>query len=118
LGAHNPFEDTSADKWLIGELGLAPGDALSYTYDFGDNIQHVLKVEAIGLRERGVKYPRVVEQNKPRYRYCPNCKAEGKQEIATWICIHCSTEKQRDVIACAEHVASEHEDHYAEAMIY
>lgn len=118
LGAHNPFESSSADAWLIGELGLAPGDALSYTYDFGDNIQHVLQVEAIGLRERGVKYPRVVEQNKPRHRYCPNCKTEGKQEIATWVCIDCSTKKQRDVLACAEHVVSEHQDHYAEEIVY
>ncbi len=118
LGTHNPFEDGPADDWLIGELGLAPGDTLSYTYDFGDNIQHVLQVEAIGLRERDVKYPRVAEQNKPRYRYCPDCKAEGKQEIAAWICIQCSTEQERDVFACAEHVVSEHEDHYAEEIVY
>jgi len=118
LGAHNPFEKSDADKWLIGELGLAPGDALSYTYDFGDNIQHVLKVEALALRERGVDYPRVVEQNKSRYRYCPDCKAEGKKEIATWICLDCSNDQGRDVFVCAEHVVSEHEDHYAEEIVY
>ena len=118
LGAHNPFENSSADKWLIGELGLAPGDALSYTYDFGDNIQHVLKVEALVLRERGVQYPRVVEQNKPRYRYCSDCKTEGKREIATWICLDCSNDQGRDVSVCAEHVLSEHESHYAEEIVY
>ncbi|TAH49011.1 MAG: hypothetical protein EYC68_17905 [Chloroflexota bacterium] len=75
-------------------------------------------MEVIGLRERGVKYPRVVEQNKPRHRYCSDCKTEGKREIATWICLDCSNDKGRDVSVCAEHVASEHEEHYAEEIVY
>jgi hypothetical protein len=118
LGAHNPFEGGGGADWLIGELGLEPGDTLSYTYDFGDNIQHVLKVEAIGLRERGIEYPRVVEQNKARHRYCRDCRAEGKKEIATWFCIDCSNEEQRQVLVCEEHAQSEHEDHYTEEIVY
>lgn len=95
LGEHNPFERGAGDEWRIGELGLTPGDELSYTYDFGDNIQHVLTLEAVTTPERGVQYPRVGEQNKPHYRSCEICRRTGKNEIATWICIECSNRKQR-----------------------
>ncbi len=118
LGAHSPHEGSSADNWLVGELGLEPNDTLSYTYDFGDNIQHVLKVEALVLRERGVEYPRVIEQNKPRYRYCGECKEEGKKEIATWVCLDCSNDQGEAVFVCEEHAADSHEDHFTEEMIY
>lgn len=118
LGDHQPFGGGEGDEWMAGELGLQPGDELSYTYDFGDNIQHILKLEAIGPREKGVRYPRVVEQNKPRYHYCERCKERGKKEIATWVCIECSNEKQWEVLICEEHLGSEHEDHYAEEIVY
>jgi hypothetical protein len=117
LGDHYPFGGGEGDEWLVGELGLESGDELSYTYDFGDNIQHVLKLEAIVLPERGAEYPRVVEQNKPRHRYCEHCKEHGKKEIASWICITCSNEQQRRVLICEEHL-DEHEDHYTEEMVY
>lgn len=117
LGAHNPFGGGDGDKWMVGELGLAPEDKLSYTYDFGDNIQHVLKLEAIVPPEPRAKYPRVVEQNKPRYHYCEVCKKRGKQEIAAWICIQCSNEQQRRVLICEEHL-DKHEDHYTEELVY
>jgi hypothetical protein len=118
LGEHNPFERGAGDEWRIGELGLSPGDELSYTYDFGDNIQHVLTLEAVTTPERGVKYPRISEQNKPRYRYCEICRRTGKKEIATWFCIECSNEKQKEVLVCEKHIASGHEDHYAEEVVY
>jgi hypothetical protein len=118
LGTHEPGGGGEGSEWMVGELGLEPGDELSYTYDFGDNIQHILNLEKIVLSKSGVTYPRIVEQNKPHYRYCEHCKAEGKKEIATWICIACSNEQQRQVLVCEEHIASEHEDHYAEEMAY
>ncbi|MEW5720538.1 MAG: hypothetical protein AB1817_18080 [Chloroflexota bacterium] len=118
LGTIEPGGGGAGSEWIVGELGLEPSDVLSYTYDFGDNIQHILKLEQIGLSEPRIKYPRIVEQNKPRYYYCEHCKAEGKKEIATWICIDCSNKQQRQVLVCEEHIASEHEDHYAEAMVY
>ncbi|MBI4670271.1 MAG: hypothetical protein HY741_01210 [Chloroflexi bacterium] len=117
LGDHNPFGGGAGDEWLVGELGLEPGDELSYTYDFGDNIQHILKLEAITPREASAKYPRVVEQNEPRYHYCEECKKRGKQEIAEWICIECSNRQQRRVVICEKHL-DKHEDHFAEELVY
>jgi hypothetical protein len=118
LGAHNPFEGGDGDDWLIGELGLEVGDSLSYIYDFGDDIQHVLRLEAIGGRERGAKYPRVVEQNKPRHRYCIDCKAEGRKQVAVWICVDCSNERQENVLICDEHASSAHDTHFVDEWIY
>ena len=118
LGTHNPFERGPADELMIGELGLIPGDELSYTYDFGDNIQHVLALEEITTPESGNKYPRVSEQNKPRYRYCASCRRKGKKEIAIWICIDCSNEKQKEILVCEEHCAGDHEEHYTQEIVY
>ena len=118
LGDHNPFRGGEGDEWLVGELGLEPGDELSYTYDFGDNIQHVLKLEAVVSPEKGIKYPRVAAKNEPRHSYCEVCKEDGKKEIATYICIDCSNRQQRQVLMCDKHASSEHEEHYTEEMLY
>ncbi len=118
LGHHNPFERGGGDQWRIGELRLISGDELSYTYDFGDNIQHVLILEAVTTPEPGVKYPRVNEQNKPRYHYCQSCQREGTKEIATWICIECSNRNQKEILICEKHIVSEHETHDAQEIVY
>ena len=118
LGHHNPFERGGGDEWQVGELGLAPGDELSYTYDFGDNVQHVLKLEAVVTPEPGGKYPRIVEQNKPRYQYCVSHKQKERQEVATWICIDCSNRKQQEILVCEKHLAKDHEEHYAQEIVY
>jgi hypothetical protein len=118
LGHHNPFERGGGDQWRIGELRLIPGDELSYTYDFGDNIQHVLILEAVTTPEPGVKYPRISEQNKPRYHYCQSCQRNGTKEIATWICIECSNRNQKEVLVCEKHIVSEHEAHDAQEIVY
>jgi len=118
LGDHEPGGGGAGADWMVGELGLESGDTLSYTYDFGDNIQHTLTLEAVIPPEPGIKYPRVAEQNKPRYHYCEHCQAQGKKEIATWFCITCANDQQREVRVCSDHIASEHEDHYAEEIVY
>lgn len=118
LGYHNPFERGGGDQWRVGELGLKPGDELSYTYDFGDNIQHVLTLEAATAREPRVKYPRVVEQNKPRYRYCEVCERKGQKEVATRICIDCSNRRKKEVLVCEKHIVSDHESHYSDKIVY
>jgi hypothetical protein len=99
-------------------LGLAPGDEMSYTYDFGDNIQHVLRLEALVTPEPGAKYPRILDQNKPRYQYCESCNRKGKKEIATSICIDCSNRKQQEVLVCEQHLTKDHEEHYAQEIVY
>ena len=117
LGSHNPFEEGEGDDILIGDLGLAAGDRLTYVYDFGDDIQHILTLEEITEPEEGVGYPRIVARNRPRYRYCVSCEERGKRTVATWICIHCSTTEERQVVLC-EDCLDEHEDHYVDELLY
>ncbi|MCB0036828.1 MAG: hypothetical protein KDE51_22505 [Anaerolineales bacterium] len=102
----------------IAALDLQPGDQLKYVYDFGDWIECYIELEEIIEAAEAADYPRVVAQNKPRYRYCPVCKTEGKKTIATYVCYWCSNEQQKDVLMCEEHISPEHEDHYLEEMLY
>lgn len=107
----------SGTKKKIERLGLSEGDKLGYVYDFGDEIHHVLTLEKITEPEKGVKYPRIISKNKPVYHYCEVCKNKGKKIIAKWICIECSEDVGNDVFLC-EDCIEEHEDHYAEELLY
>ena len=102
----------------IDSLGLSERDKLEYVYDFGDDIQHIITLEKIMEGVETVKYPRVVSQNTPKYSYCEVCEKLGKRTLATWICIECSNEAQRDVLVCEDCMVKGHEDHYAEEMLY
>lgn len=102
----------------INSLHLNEGDKLSYVYDFGDNIQHLVTLEQISEPEPSNKYPRIIDQNKPRYRYCESCKSEGKKNIATWICVTCSEEESREVLLCENCIGRDHEDHFADELLY
>lgn len=108
----------SGAKKQIDQLGLSEGDKIEYVYDFGDDIQHILTLEKIVEPEREVEYPRIVSKNKPRHRYCESCKKQGKRTVATWICIECSEEAPREVFLCEDCLDEEHEDHYAEEILY
>jgi len=68
--------------------------------------------------EEGVEYPREVARSKPRYRYCEICRGEGKKTVATWVCIECSEREGRGVFLCEDCLTREHEDHYAEEIVY
>ncbi len=118
LGTINPFERGDAADVQVASLDLEPGDSLKYVYDFGDWVELVLDLEAIDAPEEGAEYPRVVAQNRPRYRYCEHCKEEGRKSVATWICIQCSNEEQRDVLVCEECLMEHHPDHYADEILY
>ena len=74
--------------------------------------------EAIAEPQAGVEYPRVVARNKPQYRDCERCQQQGRQTRATWICHHCSGEQNRVVPLCKECLFTEHEDHYADEIVY
>ena len=108
---------SGADK-QIGRLGLSEGDKLEYVYDFGDEIQHVVTLEKVVEPEEGVEYPCEVARNKPRYRYCEICKEGGKKTVATWVCIECSEKEGRSVFLCEDCLTREHEEHYAEEIVY
>lgn len=118
LGTVDPFGEGEGADTPIAAIELQPGDTLKYVFDFGDWIEHTLTLEEIVEPEEGVKYPRIAAQNKPRYRYCEKCKEEGRKTIATWICIDCSNREQRDVLLCEECIYAEHEDHYADEILY
>lgn len=118
LGTVEPFGGGEGSDSKIASLDLKVGDELKYVYDFGDWIEHRLTLEAINEPQAGVEYPRLVEQNKPRYRYCRHCQELGKKTVATWICIDCSDREQRNVLVCEACLQEYHEDHYADEITY
>jgi hypothetical protein len=118
IGDINPFEGGDGAEIAIAELRLETGSRLEYVYDFGDWIEHTIELEAIEPPGQEIEYPRIVAQNKPRYRYCESCKAKGRKTVATWICIECSDRQDRAVLVCEDCLDSEHEDHYADEILY
>ncbi|MGH2409385.1 MAG: plasmid pRiA4b ORF-3 family protein, partial [Chloroflexota bacterium] len=61
-----------AAEFRLAWLPLKPRKQLMYIFDFGDDLQHLVKVEAIvpGGVQAGVEYPRVTErqgENVPQY---------------------------------------------------
>jgi hypothetical protein len=117
LGTINPFEGGAANELALAGLGLEVGDQLKYVYDFGDWIEHRITLESITKPEEGVEYPRLTGQNKPRYQYCRHCQDQGRETIATWICLECSTWEDQALV-CEECLETHHEEHYAEEMLY
>jgi hypothetical protein len=118
LGDVNPLGEGSGADLRIAGLNFQVGDRLKYVYDFGDWIEHEITLEAIESPQTGAQYPRVSDQNKPRYSYCEHCKAAGRRTVATYICIWCSEEEQQDVLVCEDCLDKYHEDHYADEMVY
>ncbi len=118
LGSINPFGEGEAADVQIAELKLSLGDQLKYVYDFGDWIEHRVELEAIEEPQEGAEYPRTIEQNKPRHRYCIHCKEEGRKTVATWICIECSDREQAQIFVCEDCLDKHHEDHYVDELVY
>jgi hypothetical protein len=117
IGDINPLEEGSAADLHIGGMDLKPGDKVKYVYDFGDWVEHEISLEQITTVEAGKTYPLLVERNKPKYQYCVACKAEGKDTVATLICVECTTEKKL-VVLCEDCADKKHEEHYLEEIIY
>lgn len=87
IGDINPFEEGTAADLHIGGMDLEPGDLMKYVYDFGDWIEHEVRLEDMPTIETGKSYPALVEKNKPKYQYCIVCKEKGKETIATLVCL-------------------------------
>ena len=118
LGNISPFGEGSGADVQIAGLGLEPGHELKYVYDFGDWIEHRITLEAIDQPEAQAEYPRITAQNRPRYKNCPSCQAQGRKIRATWICLECSDRQQRAVLVCDDCLDREHEEHFAEQILY
>ena len=117
VGDVNPLGEGSGAEVRIAGLGLVAGQELKYVYDFGDWIEHRITLEEIVEPEAKTEYPRVVVQNRPQYKDCQSCLAQGRKIRATWICLKCSNQ-QRQVLVCANCLSRDHEDHFAEKISY
>jgi hypothetical protein len=61
------LEISSAAAKRLGQVAPRKGDRLGYTYDFGDDWEHIIVVEAISNPEPGIAYPRCLTGR----RACP-----------------------------------------------
>ncbi|MCP4424492.1 MAG: hypothetical protein GY803_08380 [Chloroflexi bacterium] len=118
LGSVNPFGEGKGADVMIAAIGLKPGETMKYVYDFGDWIEHRIELEEVVKLKADAKYPRVVAQNRPRYRYCRHCKEADRKTVAIWICIHCSDDEQEEVWVCDDCASEYHEDHYMDEILY
>jgi len=119
LGSVGPFGGEDSADVQIAAIGLKEGEQLKYVLDFGDWIEHTLTLTAIHPAEPGVKYPREVARNKPRRRYCVECRQKDKRSIAHWQCITCSDEQAKDMLYCEECAADhEEQEHYVIELPY
>jgi len=117
IGDINPLEEGTAADLHVGGMDLKPGDLMKYVYDFGDWIEHEVRLEGISTIETGKSYPVVVERNKPKYQYCVICESKGKETTATLVCLQCSAQK-RVIFLCEDCADKKHEEHYLEEIIY
>ena len=117
LAVINPFDEGEAKDTQVAALELVPGDRLVYVYDFGDWIEHRIELKQTAEPEAEVEYPRLVAQNRPRYKYCKACAAEGRKVVATYGCETCS-EGRHPVYICDDHAMELHEDHWTYDILY
>ena len=118
LGDVDPLGGGDGADLRIAALGVEVGSQMKYVYDFGDWLEHNLVLEAIESAEVDTRYPRIASRNKPRYRYCQDCKAQGLRTVATYICIDCSNDEERLFLVCENCLQEKHEDHYGDEMVY
>ena len=65
--ADRDLEISSAAAKRLGQVAPHKTDRLGYTYDFGDDWEHIIVVEAISSPEPGIAYPRCLTGR----RACP-----------------------------------------------
>ncbi|MDZ8081197.1 MAG: plasmid pRiA4b ORF-3 family protein [Nostoc sp. DcaGUA01] len=59
----HPYMETPpfADQVQIGDLSLEPGAKMTYLYDFGDNWEFDVQLEAINSPDNKIKKPKILE---------------------------------------------------------
>ena len=62
----SPFGEIgrNAAHYRLEQLPIAPGQQFLYLFDFGDELRHLVKLEAVipGGAEQGVRYPQITER--------------------------------------------------------
>jgi hypothetical protein len=65
FGLPSPYDDfvemNDSRKVKIGQILKTVKSKIVYEYDFGDNWEHLVTLEAITAAEKGVKYPRLLQ---------------------------------------------------------
>jgi len=117
IGNVEPMGGGDGARIKIAELDLAVGEQLKYVYDFGDWIEHHLTLRTIEAPQSSVEYPREAARNQPEYAFCVECQKKGKQQVAKWICLECTTGPEQEILLC-EKCANKHDDHYLEEILY
>ena len=65
VDVNHPYMDEPpfADETTVGSLGLQPGSAMNYLYDFGDHWEFNVQLERVDPLTPGSKKPRLVESH-------------------------------------------------------
>lgn len=113
-----PSGEGQGAELRIADLDLQEGNLLKYVYDFGAWLEHTIILESVSQPSTQAKYPRLIDRNKPRYRYCEDCQQKKSKTIATWVCIECSNEEQRIVLVCEDCLNKYHQDHSIDRILY
>jgi hypothetical protein len=112
VGSVGPFSEGDGAETTIAELELTAGSKLEYVFDSGDRIEHVLTVETIESPQSGVKYPRVAGRNTPQYVNCVECLQKGKETVAIYLCLTCTSKADAAWVVCEacfeKHAMKEH----------
>ena len=120
-GEINPDGEGEGAKIPVASIGLQEGDRIGYVYDFGSEIHHYVTLESISKNaDPAARYPLIVSQNHPTYKYCVKCAASGKKNVATQICLDCSSEHRSEPEYLCEDCgyADKHEEHFLEEIVY
>ena len=119
IGTIEPFGGGDGAEKRIAGLGLAVGDELKYVYDFGDWIEHKITLEAITEPAGGHQ---VSARGGAEQAAIPGlrtlCCARAARRAPPGFVIHCSDEQGRMVVLCEDCLIAEHEDHYADEIVY
>lgn len=88
----------------LNSIGFKAGEGGKFKYDFGEDINHTLKLVEIKESQQDVKYPKI-EGNKENYT-CDNCKTEKAMFYChgceTKLCEKCSESTLEDSNSCTE----------------
>lgn len=116
FGEISPYGNGEDSDKRISMLNLSIGDTMTYVYDFGDDIRHTVKLEKIKEPKKRIKYPRVIDKNKPRYRNCEKCLKKGRKKKAIWL--YFSHEQGKELLLCSKCLNKESDDGIVEKIVY